>query len=182
MVVAARVAQGVERITCPFPQWMSSRRCRACPSCPRMKRTGAAQPHPAPGWLQPHRALARRDPSRGTCLTGRPKPNLAQAPGSLQHRSMANSPSAAFLRLRATISGSVEADRWPGAQLPSFASAHRSPSACAWWATPLDVGTPGCPMPPAPLRHRRAACGQTARGVRKKSDPHAVPHNRNSTS
>ena len=36
----------------------------------------------------------------GARLTGRPKPNLAQAPGSRQHHSMANSPSAAFLRLR----------------------------------------------------------------------------------
>jgi hypothetical protein len=91
-VVAARVAKGVERITCPFPRWL------------RMKGTGAAQPHPEPGWLQPHRALTRRDPSRGTCLTGRPKPNLARAPRSRQHRFMASSPSAAILRLRATIS------------------------------------------------------------------------------
>lgn len=65
--------------------------------------SGAAHPHPEPGWLQPHHAHARRDPSRGFLLTGRPKPNLALEPGSRHHRSMASSASAAFLRLRAFI-------------------------------------------------------------------------------
>ena len=58
---------------------------------------------PGAGLLQPPHAHTRRDPSRGSFLTGRPKPNLAQSPGSRQHRSMANSPSAAFLRLRAYL-------------------------------------------------------------------------------
>ena len=44
---------------------------------------------------------ARGDPSRGDRLPGRPKPNLARSPRSRLHRSMASSPSAAFLRLRA---------------------------------------------------------------------------------
>lgn len=52
----------------------------ACPSVLRMKWTGAAQPHPEPGWLQPHHAYARRDPSRGDGLTGRSKPNLTLEP------------------------------------------------------------------------------------------------------
>ncbi len=47
--------------------------------------------------------IARRDPSRGDGLTGRPTPNLALLPGSRHHHSMASSPSAAFLRLRAFI-------------------------------------------------------------------------------
>ena len=68
-----------------------------------MNGAGAALPHPEPGWLQPPRAHARRDPSRGNGLTGRPKPTLARSPGSRQHHSMASSPSAAFLRLRAFI-------------------------------------------------------------------------------
>jgi hypothetical protein len=73
-----------------------------------MKGTGAAQPHPEPGWLQPHHAHTRRDPSRGIFLTGRPKPNLALEAGSRHHFSMVSSPSAAFLRLRATISERVK--------------------------------------------------------------------------
>ena len=44
----------------------------------------------------------------GARLTGRPKPNLALEPGSRQHRSMANSLSAAFLRLRANFSERVK--------------------------------------------------------------------------
>jgi hypothetical protein len=36
-------------------------------------------------------------------MTGHPKPNLALVAGSRQHHSMASSPSAAFLRLRAFI-------------------------------------------------------------------------------
>lgn len=64
-----------------------------------MKGTEAAQPHPKPGWLQPHHAHARRDPSRGSCLPGRPKPNLALVP-SRHHRSMTSKPSAAFLHVR----------------------------------------------------------------------------------
>jgi hypothetical protein len=67
------------------------------------RRTGAARQNPQPGWLQPPRAHARRKPSRGDGLTGRPTPNLARSPGSRQHHSMANSPSAALLRLRALI-------------------------------------------------------------------------------
>ena len=68
-----------------------------------MKGAGPAQPHLEPGWLQPPRAQTRRDHSRSACLTGRPKPTLAQSLGSRQHHSMASSPSAAFLRLRAYI-------------------------------------------------------------------------------
>jgi len=60
-------------------------------------------PTPGAGWLQPHHSHAGRDPSRGDRPTGGPKPNLARSPGSRHHRSVASSPSAAFLRLRAFI-------------------------------------------------------------------------------
>ena len=56
-----------------------------------------ASPH---RWERDWGGTTRRDPSRGNGLTDRPKPNLARSPGSRQHRSMASSPSAAFLRLR----------------------------------------------------------------------------------
>jgi hypothetical protein len=72
--------------------------------CPCLgKGTGAAQPHPKPGWLQPPRAHARRDPSRVACLTGRPKPHLVQAPCSRHHRPMPPHPSPTYERLRHTI-------------------------------------------------------------------------------
>ena len=70
---AARLTQGVERMLLSVPRWMR-------------QGTGPAQPHPEPGWLQPLRAHARRDPSRGSCLTGRPKPNLARTPCSRHHQ------------------------------------------------------------------------------------------------
>ena len=54
-------------------------------------------------WVGDEGGIARRDPSRGACLTGRPKPNLARSPGSRHHHSMAASRSAALLRLRAFI-------------------------------------------------------------------------------
>jgi hypothetical protein len=73
------------------------------PIGPADERSWGATATPGAELLQPPRDHARRDPSRGTCLTGRPKPNLARSPGSRQHHSMANSPSAAFLRLRAYI-------------------------------------------------------------------------------
>lgn len=60
----------------------------ACPSVVRIKGTGAAQPHPEPGWLPPSRTHARRGPSRGDGLTGRPKPNLALKLKWCQHWGM----------------------------------------------------------------------------------------------
>ena len=76
---------------------------------------GRHQPHPEPGRLQPCHAHARRDPSRGDGLTGRPKPNLALEQGNRHHHSMANSPSAAFLRLRAFIAERMRMSHihWP---------------------------------------------------------------------
>ncbi len=75
----------------------------ACPSALRQKGAWEAQPHPEPGWLQPYHAHYRRDASRGTLLTGHTKPTLARSTFSRHHHSMATSPSAAFLRLRALI-------------------------------------------------------------------------------
>ena len=43
------------------------------------------------------------DPSRGSSLTGHPKPTLARSPDSRHHHSIASSPSAAFLGLREFI-------------------------------------------------------------------------------
>jgi hypothetical protein len=48
-----------------------------------------ANPH---RWERDWGGTARRDPSRGNGLTGRPKPTLARSPRSRQHRSMASSP------------------------------------------------------------------------------------------
>jgi len=45
----------------------------------------------------------QRGSQQGRWPDGRPKPTLARSPGSRQHPSMASSPSAAFLRLRAFI-------------------------------------------------------------------------------
>ncbi len=55
-----------------------------------MKGTGAAQPPPEPGWLQPPRARTRRDPSRVAFLTGRPTTTLAEAYGSREDQPMAH--------------------------------------------------------------------------------------------
>ncbi len=52
-----------------------------------MKGTGAAKPHLEPGWLQPLHSHTRGDPSRGTYLPGRPKPNLVLESGSRHDRS-----------------------------------------------------------------------------------------------
>jgi hypothetical protein len=73
------------------------------PIGPADERSWGATATPGAELLQPQLSHAGREPSRGAGLTGRPKPNLARSPGSRQHRSMANSPSAAFLRLRAYI-------------------------------------------------------------------------------
>jgi hypothetical protein len=76
---------------------------RGCPSVLRIKGAGAAQPHPEPDWLQPQNARARGDLSRCACLTGRPKPNLALAPGSSHHHPLPPPPSATYQRLMHTI-------------------------------------------------------------------------------
>jgi hypothetical protein len=68
-----------------------------------MKGIGAAHQPPEPGWLQKHHPQARRDPSRGDGLAGRPKPNLDLELGSSHQQSMAASHSATFPRLRAFI-------------------------------------------------------------------------------
>ena len=58
-------------------------RCeRAVSRC--FMRTGAAQPHPKPGWLQPLHAQAGRNPSRGCCLAGRPKPRSSTRSGAIE--------------------------------------------------------------------------------------------------
>jgi hypothetical protein len=44
--------------------------------------------------------ITRRDPSRGAFLTGRPKTNLAPAPGNRHHRPMPPPPSSTYERLR----------------------------------------------------------------------------------
>ena len=67
------------------------------------KGSGAAHHPPEPGWLQPQHSHARRDSIKGDGLTGRPTQNLAQTPGSRQHRSIDTSPSATYQRLRAFI-------------------------------------------------------------------------------
>jgi hypothetical protein len=57
-------------------------------------------PTPLADMLQPHHTHARRDPSRGSFLTGRPKPNLARSAGSRHHPSMPPPPSSTYQRLR----------------------------------------------------------------------------------
>ena len=71
--------------------------------CERGSRTGAGPATPGAGLLQPPRAHARRDPSRGAGLPGRPKANLARSPGSRHHPLMPPTPSPTYERLRDTI-------------------------------------------------------------------------------
>jgi hypothetical protein len=58
---------------------------------------------PGAGLLQPHHTHTRGDPNRVACLTGRPKPNLAQAPGGRHPHSMPPHPSPTDKSFRDTI-------------------------------------------------------------------------------